>query len=94
MNGDELDLHGIGAIAHQDLSVLDRAMEIHAPLCQLSQRAAFVLRNVDHGQIRATREGGAGFLPPPIGSSSTVRVDDDPGCATAGLSYQIGRAHV
>lgn len=89
MNGGELDLYSSGAIAHQDLSVLDRAMEIHAALCQLGQRAAFVLGDGDHGQIRATRECSAGLFPPPIGSSSTVGVDDDPGCATACLSYDL-----
>lgn len=78
MYGGELDLYGSGAIANQDLSVLDGTMEIHAPLCQLSQCAAFVLGDVDHGQIRATRKGGAGLFPPPIGSSSTIGVDDDP----------------
>ena len=96
MNCGELDLYGIGAIAYQDLSILDGAMETHVALCELSQCAASVLRDVDHGQIRATREGSADLFPPPIGSSATVGVDDDPDRATAGLSYDlfIGLPHL
>lgn len=48
MEGCEFNLYGRGSIAHQDLSVLDGAMEIHAPLGELSQRTAFVLRDGDH----------------------------------------------
>ena len=96
MNGGGLDLHGSGSVAHQDLSILDGAMEIHAALRELSQGSASVLRDVDDGQIRATREGSAGLFPPPIGSSATVGIDDDSGCATTGLSYDlfIGLTHL
>ena len=76
----------VRSIRHPNLPFLNGALQLHAGLRECGQGTAPVQGQIHHDQIIQSFECGQVFLPPLVSAATTVGIDVDLFCATAGLA--------